>query len=34
MCIRIAEWFREGGKLSAEEACTRYADMAASIVSA
>ena len=32
MCIRIAEWFREGGKLSAEEACTRYADMAASIV--
>lgn len=34
MCIRIAEWFREGGKLSADEACTRYADMAASIVGA
>ncbi|GFE82514.1 TetR family transcriptional regulator [Steroidobacter agaridevorans] len=33
MCIRIAEWFREEGTLSAEEACTRYADMATSIVS-
>lgn len=34
MCIRIAEWFREDSKLSVEEACMRYADMAVGIVTA